>query len=79
MDFGNINTIVVTEKAAHPSSCRLRIGPHAHPLSREVVGTQCAALRVVNDCVMLTATQHGRRNEHIGLAMISRLQIGNDR
>jgi hypothetical protein len=29
--------------------------------------------------VMLTATQHGRRNEHIGLAMISRLQIGNDR
>src|SRR5262249_51230781 len=78
-DSCNLDTIVIAEKSAHPGSCRLCIGAYAYPLSGKVMSAQCAALRVVNDRVVLPATQHRRRNEHIGLAVISRLQIGNDR
>src|SRR5262245_25030681 len=78
-DSGELDTIVIAEKSAHPNSRRLRIGPYAYPFSRKVVSAQCAALRVVNDRVVLTATRYRCGNEHIGLTVISRLQIGDDR
>ena len=75
--FGQLNTVVVGQHAAHPSDGGLCMGTNAHPLAIELGHTHFAALSVVHQAVMLkTAFAHHRRQEGQRFAIGLGLQVG---
>src|SRR6185312_9950959 len=77
-DVAGIDAVVMLEDAAQPGARRLAVGAHADPLALEVGRGERAALGIVEDCVVLVAPDHHDRHQHIGLAPLLGLQIGDD-
>ena len=73
-----IDAVVLGEETAHPRAGRLGVGADTDALAAQIAGRQRAAVRVVEDRVMLIAADDRRRQQHVRLAVLVSLQIGDD-
>jgi hypothetical protein len=71
-----IDAVVVRENAAHPHAGRLRVRANADAFAIQLTRRQRAALRVVEDRVVLTSSERRRGQQHVRLAVLESLQIG---
>jgi hypothetical protein len=74
----DVDPVIVGEDAAEPHARRHRVGADADAAAIEVLRAQLAARGVVHEERVLEAPEHHRRQQHVGLAVRLRHQVGHD-